>query len=184
MCIYIYFVLYQRKIPQEIHHNAYKDWAQFVQRRSAEICNEGPIHIDLCKLAIETYLRLERSKTNCEPSILIRTWNNGWTTSWRMNERIRLQYICGCDGSKDILVHYCACPRMWEIIADEFGIAPGRLCVRGSARAAPSGSSYRSFAMLAVAFKAYHYLKIDRYDDTRNACNSGTFECFRRLFAQ
>jgi len=47
---------------------------------------------------------------------LLRTWANGWTTSWRINEVSALDCIFGCAGEQDDLCHYLFCPVLWSAI--------------------------------------------------------------------
>jgi len=48
---------------------------------------------------------------------LFRTWSNGWTTSWRMNEASALDCICGFVGERDNLSHYIFCPFLWSAMS-------------------------------------------------------------------
>ena len=103
--------------------------------------------------------------------------------SWRMHEQVRLPCIFGCAESGDHLLHYTACSQMWKTIDTELGILFGRMLPSQSARLCMRNPSYRSLAMLAIAFKGYHWLKIDRYDEILSNCTSGSFEVTHDLFA-
>jgi len=47
---------------------------------------------------------------------LLRTFSNGWTTSWRTSEASALDCIFGCAGEQDDLCHYLFCPVLWSAI--------------------------------------------------------------------
>ena len=50
-----------------------------------------------------------------------------------------------------------------------------------SARIGMAVASHRSIGSIAIAFKCYHWLKIDRYEDIKQYCDSESFERTRDL---
>lgn len=48
--------------------------------------------------------------------VLIRTWANGWTTSYRMHEPQLLPCVFGCPQQNDSLQHYLCCERLWRAL--------------------------------------------------------------------
>jgi hypothetical protein len=91
---------------------------------------------------------------------VVKSWVNGWTTSERMHEDVRLGCIFGHNGCKDSMAHYMVCGRIWRAVAfargePYFDQPPlQRLCLRDWGR--PSAVD------LAVAFRVYHDLKFKK----------------------
>jgi len=57
---------------------------------------------------------------------LLRTWANGWTTSFRMHEIQLLNCFFGCFGQPDTQQHYLTCPCPLCCYQLRFGPVPGR----------------------------------------------------------
>ena len=46
----------------------------------------------------------------------LKTLCNGWCTSYRMHEPIKLTCVFGCSGEKDNLQHYLLCRNLWSVV--------------------------------------------------------------------
>ena len=108
-----------------------------------------------------------------EAMMLIKTWTNGWSTSY--HEEIRLPCLFGCDA-KDELLHYSGCVNLWSQINHAMGILPGYSSTSAQARLCLQNPSRRSIIRLCIAFKSYHAVKIDHYAEILEAINSRSFD--------
>jgi len=80
---------------------------------------------------------------------LLRTWANGWTTSYRMHESELLNCIFGCVGEKDCLQYYLFRPALWLSIESAFGLKVSLFVSRGDFLANSGfGSSCCNFVFL------------------------------------
>jgi len=87
---------------------------------------------------------------------LLRSWSNGWTTSYRMNETQLHNCFFGCVGQPDRQQHYLSCPTLWGVINSLVGGEPpacflSHLCL--------VDCSVLSAARLVFATLSYHTLK-------------------------
>ena len=51
---------------------------------------------------------------------VIKTWINSWSTSRRYHEDLLFPRLFGCDAKEDDLLHYVACPIMWDVVCHHF----------------------------------------------------------------
>ena len=68
----------------------------------------GRIDLDECIKIVSSFKTADSIK-------IIKTWANGWTTSYRMHENPRLPCLFGCAGCKDDQTHYVQCPNLFAL---------------------------------------------------------------------
>jgi len=87
---------------------------------------------------------------------LLRTWANGWTTSYRMHETELLNCIFGCVGCLDTQQNYLICPALWGVI----NVIVDKCSFDGFlSHLSLVNCSVLSAARLVVACLAYHSFK-------------------------
>ena len=87
----------------------------------------------------------------------LKTVTNGWCTSSRMHEPVKLQCIFGCRNGMDRLDHYLQCHALWSRIGEVF---QGFVDPSPPGRVNFSNPSIAKVIILCCAFEVYHALKI------------------------
>ena len=90
---------------------------------------------------------------------VLKTWTNSWFTSMRLHESVALPCILGC-GGEDTLMHYLTCDYFWTLLHSAVGATVEQLTSSPAERACISHISPFSLKRCAVAFSAYHGLKV------------------------
>ena len=129
-------------------------WSNFVLRRLGTLTNSDCTQFEAPDLTptfsvlrdVDNFLRISWA----------RTIGNGWCSSYRMHEPVKLPCIFGCVGERDLLPHYLNCPILLGLTSEELLCTFGpsilhRLCIRDPSR--------QSFVMLAAIQGIYHYIK-------------------------
>jgi hypothetical protein len=86
---------------------------------------------------------------------VIKTWVNGWATSYRYHEGVLLPCLFGCTDCKDELRHYFNCPHLfalWSFLADNVSSDP--LVRWGLIRPEPD-----EFLPIVCVFSGYHAIR-------------------------
>ena len=86
---------------------------------------------------------------------VIKTWCNGWATSYRYHEGVLLPCLFGCADCKDELRHYFVCPHLfalWTFLADNVSSDP--LVRWGLIRPDSDG-----FLSIVCVFSGYHAIR-------------------------
>ena len=113
---------------------------------------------------------------------VIKTWLNGWTTSYRMHEPFLRSCIFGCVDQPDTTSHYvCSCEALWRFVS----FATNFRCDNARSRLALSNSSSRELLNLTVAFTVYHCAKSAPPDSENAGAGTRAYEmslaAFRRF---
>ncbi len=104
------------------------------------------------------------------------TWvkaiSNGWYTSWRMSEEVKLPCIYGCFSEKDDIRHYLDCPVLLSIVHEHSRtpLGPDRIHRLNLARPSPVTA-----VQLAMMYNAYHTAKIGHREETLRALSTRVF---------
>ena len=93
--------------------------------------------------------------------IAVKTFVNGWATTRRYHEQIRLPCIFGCKGTNDTLEHYLTCKRLWLVTDKHCADTVGTSVLHRLGLRSPCP---RKFKRLAIAFTEYHALKLSHRD--------------------
>jgi len=109
---------------------------------------------------------------------LLRTWANGWTTSYRMHETQLHKCFFGCTDQLDRQQHYLSCPTLWGVINSLLGGEPpayflSHLCL--------VNCSVLSAARLVVATLSYHTLKNSHLEFILRLSTQGNLDAIYRL---
>jgi hypothetical protein len=117
---------------------------------------------------------------------IIRSWANGWTTTHRMHEPVKLTCLFGCTGCKDELRHYLECDRLWralkttlksvhESISSPFFSA----CITD--KLAITSRTGTRILELSVLTYAYHALKNNHLPALKQNCQSRNMQDTARI---
>ena len=86
---------------------------------------------------------------------VIKTWSNGWTTSYRMHEEVLLNCLFGCCGKPDDLSHYLQCPILCSLSQFMTGFnVPDPLTRWGI-----KNSSLDNLVVVCCMFSGYHAIR-------------------------
>ena len=86
---------------------------------------------------------------------VIKTWSNGWATSYRYHEGIVLPCLFGCSSCIDQLEHYLQCPHLyalWTFLAGDVSCDP----LKRWGLIAPEPDD---FLRVACVFSGYHAVR-------------------------
>lgn len=108
----------------------------------------------------------------------LKTVTNGWCTSSRMHEPVKLQCIFGCRHAKDKLEHYLDCHFRWSSIDEVFGKMIDRLPAGRVNFLHPSPDKV---IIISCTFEVYHALKIGLRETVVTALTSGDFSEVHRV---
>jgi len=106
---------------------------------------------------------------------ILRTWINGWFTSTRMNEGTSLPCILGCEGARDSVSHYISCEPLWTCLIGCTCCCTPLLNRSPYQRLALSDPTALNLTLVAVAFQAYHAVKLGSRRLVDVAVASGDF---------
>ena len=110
---------------------------------------------------------------------LIRTWSNGWFTSYRTQAKttggIKLPCIFGCDHEEDSLHHYLQCDPLWTIVVSSTCSQVDVLKWSPPQKACLVDPSPQSFALCMIAFQVYHAMRNTYQQDINQAVLNSDF---------
>ena len=86
---------------------------------------------------------------------VIKTWLNGWATTYRIKGDFKRDCLLGCLGEPDSLAHYLMCPRIYACLLH---VVPST-SDDPLTRCGVANPSKVSLLVVACAFSAYHALK-------------------------
>ena len=90
---------------------------------------------------------------------VLKTWTNGWTTSYRFHEDVLLPRIFGC-GGMDTLEHYLSCDCLWPLLLSVTRAKSSHLMDPPECRACLSNPTRWHILNCWYAFQVYHAIKI------------------------
>ena len=102
----------------------------------------------------------------------IKTYTNGWCTTHRFHESVRLPCIFGCQGPIDTLAHYATCSRLWLVVGRHSRVNSGNSVLMRLGIQEPSPQHFKD---LAVAFTVYHALKLGHRELVNTAVDDNNF---------
>ena len=108
----------------------------------------------------------------------LKTLANGWCTSGRMHEDIRLPCIFGCQSAPDDFAHYLVCDTLWDMLRKHFREYISHL--PQSRLALPFPTPY-NVLIVGCAFHTYHALKIGLREVVDEAIQAQHFDSVIRL---
>jgi len=110
--------------------------------------NYNLVNIDSCIHSLNLVSAPSRVK-------IVKTWLNGWATTYRIKGDFRRSCLLGCTGEPDSLAHYLMCPRIYAcvqfVLPDTHEDPLIRIGLRSPSR--------ESLLCTACMFHAYHALK-------------------------
>ena len=116
------------------------------------------VNLDTCIKSLDLISIPDKAK-------VIKTWLNGWATTYRIKGDFKRDCLLGCHGEPDSLAHYLMCPRIY---------ACSRHVVPSTSddpliRCGLANPSKVSLSVAACTFSAYHALKA-RINNEFDAC--------------
>ena len=73
-----------------------------------------PFDLDFfCSISLTASLRQLKGNRVADVLKVVKTWCNGWATSNRYHEAIRLPCLFGCNHESDAMEHYMQCPHLF-----------------------------------------------------------------------
>ena len=111
----------------------------------------------------------------------IKTIANGWCTSGRMHEDVRLPCIFGCESATDEFAHYLTCGILWNMLRKHFYNYISHIPQTRLALPFPTPPD---ILIVASAFHTYHSLKIGSRSIVDEAIHSNNFSVVARLAAE
>ena len=139
------------------------DWTPPLRTRMATLC---PGYIfNYVQLQDDLFARLQDYSIEKKVMVL-RSICNGWATSYRYHETVRLPCLFGCKllhpvdqrkrGQRDDMVHYLGCPFLWKLVetltGEYFCFISDRLGV----------GRHDGVEGIILAHHLYHFLKMGR----------------------
>ena len=85
---------------------------------------------------------------------VIKTWLNGWVTSYRMHEGCLHNCLLGCCGESDSMSHYVHCPHLYALIRYLTGCPADPVSRLGLIH-----PSLEQLKVVCCTFTGYHCLK-------------------------
>ena len=84
------------------------------QKRISEAFHNYVLDFDSTILLRQCFCTLR--KVGCAAAVkVLKGWCNGWATSRRFQERVKLPCVFGCCNEQDDLHHYLTCPHLYAI---------------------------------------------------------------------
>ena len=102
----------------------------------------------------------------------LKTVTNGWCTSERMHEVVKLPCIFGCNAALDNLKHYLECRILWSLIDEAFC---GLIHPLPIGRVNYLDPNTDNVILISAAFEIYHALKIGLREVVLSAIQSMRF---------
>ena len=102
----------------------------------------------------------------------IKTISNGWCTSYRMQEEIKLPCVFGCYEQKDTLKHYLECSILISIVHElsKNTLGPNRIH-----RLLLASPTKQAAIQLAMMYNAYHTTKVGHRETVLQAITRRRF---------
>ena len=146
-----------------------------LEKRARYILNDErwPLSNDIFMELPKTMCIKGLTKSHC--MMIIKTWNNSWTTSARFHDDNPLKCILGCDEN-DCITHYIQCNPFWDRIYDG---TEGRcidLVKPPAEKLCLVNANLVDLKRLCIAFKCYHVLRKGHSQVVDRAQETGTFE--------
>ena len=153
-----------RKLPiQSIAYNAFVDvmfqnqMYKLVHRRLVTL---GVLEVGSCHFTQAVWDLAASFYKSVDPYCAVcwlKTLCNGWCTSYRIHEPIKLECVFGCAGFRDQTQHYLVCPNLWGIVDEVFATALPPTLMQRLNVVDPSrlGSS-----VITALFNMYHTIKV------------------------
>ena len=118
--------------------------------------------------------------------MVIKSWANAWTTCDRLFEDLRLPCILGCGdvGAKDSLSHYLSCSVFWALLNSACRSPASHWDVFAQANICLADPEPFDIQRLAVAFRAYHILKLGHRREIESAAAADDFDRMHKLFLE
>ena len=116
------------------------------------------VNLDSCISALDLISIPDKTK-------VIKTWLNGWATTYRIKGDFKRDCLLGCPGEPDSLAHYVMCPRIYACLLH---VLPST-SDDPLARCGVANPSRMSLLAVACTFSAYHALKA-RINSEFDAC--------------
>ena len=113
-----------------------------------EIDFVNSVNLDSCISALDLISIPDKTK-------VIKTWLNGWATTYRIKGDFKRDCLLGCLGEPDSLAHYLMCPRIYACLLH---VVPST-SDDPLTRCGVANPSKVSLLVVACAFSAYHALK-------------------------
>ncbi len=159
---------FQKKISCIFENNLYDPGNKIslhitVMRRLINLFDPFVLDFD-SKIDLNSCIATLNSVSVPDRAMVVKTWLNGWATSYRIKGEHMHQCFLGCSGGNDSLCHYLQCPRIYAACC---------LLISGTPsdpleRCGLVNPTRNSFLLVASIFSAYHSLKhhiLSRYDD-------------------
>jgi hypothetical protein len=116
------------------------------------------VKLDLCTSSLNSISVSDRTK-------VIKTWLNGWATTYRIKGDFFHSCLLGCNNEPDSQAHYLMCPRIYASMRHVVPSTSGDPLIRCGL----CNPSKESFLSVACTFFAYHALKA-RINNEFSAC--------------
>jgi hypothetical protein len=130
-------------------------------------------------LMLGDYGRVLKKLSSIVITCNIKTLVNGWSTSGRYQEKLKLGCIFGCNnglkGHQDSLRHYLVCEPLWTIIASTCKFPPSAIFHSTTNRLGLTFPSVAKCELITVAYLTYHGLKMTCRKEILSAKRSGDF---------
>ena len=115
---------------------------------------------------------------------VIKTFTNGWLTTYRMQEVPKLPCIFGCEDCKDDLLHYSCCPSLWTIVGEIGSLPFDPAALSASDRLCLTNPTFDKFRVCGAACWLYHALKIGERSKIDDLISMSSFASVRTLASE
>ncbi len=169
---------YQHFAGQCVQNN----FSKLILRRLSVITDADTSHVKQICLK-NTFAALNATDAAASMGWL-KTISNGWCTSWRMHETIKLPCVFGCFNENDDVNHYLDCPFLVSTIHEFTQMPLGRNRIYRLALAEPTP---QSVIQCAIMYHIYHTAKVGNRETILNGIStrkfSGTVQIARTVAA-
>ena len=115
----------------------------------------APYDTSSVELEIHSAKSLLRKLRKAEALMVLKTWGNSWSTSYRYHEPKLFPCLFGCPSSPDKLAHYVTCPWLFKIIS----LIRPDTSSNPLERIAMQNVTIESLKTVACTFAGYHAIK-------------------------
>ena len=164
----------QKKIFRTLSALVPSEWQLLLSRRASKLEIVAPLSGFPSPAFLKSLLHIFKSLPAYAPMAVLRTWTNGWFTTHRMHENIRLSCILGCE-EPDSLKHYLQCNTFWSILGSAGHRASLDIDVWPSVRCCLCNPSRISVSNCMIAFLAYHAIRNEFDLEVRKAAREKDF---------